>query len=486
MGRAVLAIDEGSTGVRALVFDRESRCLAAAYEEIRTAFPRPGWVEQDPEAIWAAALRVTRAALEQAGLAPGDVAAVGVTNQRATTVVWDAESGGAVHPAIGWQDVRTAARVPELLELGIFANTMASVSKLEWIVRNVPEAARTAGRGRLRFGTVDSWLVWKLTGGRTHITDHSNASCTGLYDFSSGAWDLSAAARLGLPESLFPALSASSAVCGTTDFGIFGAEVPVAGLAGDQQAAMFGELCLQRGEVKVTFGTSGMLDVHTGDVPVLSERGVYPLVLWSLAGTRPYCAEATVITAGAAVQWLRDGLGILSSLDESERLANSVQDSGGVWAVPAFQGLGSPYMRPAARAVIGGLSRGSTRAHIVRAVLEGIAFRTREALAALVQDSGTPMPQVLRVDGGAAANEFLLQTVADTIGCTVERPETVQASALGAAYLAGLAVEFWTGLEELRRHWRSGGRFEPRTGEAEREDRYRWWRRAVERTEEEG
>jgi glycerol kinase len=479
MTRYVLAVDEGTTGVRALIFDERSRLCGAAYEEIGSSFPRHGWMEQDAEAIWQTTRRVIGAALQGSGLRPADLSAVGVTNQRATTLVWERASGRPLGPAISWQDGRTAERSAELLGEGIFLNSMASATKLEWLVHHTPGAAARAAAGELCFGTIDTWLVWRLSGGRAHVTDHSNASCTGLYDFMTGEWSTPIVEHLRLSPSLLPSIRSSSELYAETDSATFGAAVPVAGIAGDQQAAMFGELGVDRAAVKITFGTSAMVDINVGEFPTFSQHGAYPLVLWALHGQRTFCLEGTVITAGAAVQWLRDGLGVLSSAKESAALAASVPDTGGVWAVPAFQGLGTPYLDPDGRAVIGGISRGTTRAHIVRAVLEGIAFRSRQALQALLDDMQAPAPAVLRVDGGAAANDFLLQSVADVLGRPVERPETVQASALGTAYLAGIACGVWSGIDELRDAWRSGGVFEPRWSEDERQERFARWHRAA-------
>jgi glycerol kinase len=475
-GPCVLAVDEGTTGVRALLIDRGGRVAGGAYEEIAAAFPSPGWMEQDPLAVWTTTCRVARAALRASGAAPGDVAAVGVTNQRATALVWDRRTGEPIHPALSWQDLRTAERVRELRNEGIFTNALASATKVEWILRHTPDGLARAERGELRFGTVDTWLAWRLTGG-LHVTDHSNASCTGLYDFLSGGWDHQLLRRLRLPESLMPAIRPSCERYGTATEELIGKRVPLAALAGDQQAAMFGELGTDTGAVKITYGTSAMIDVNVGPSPRLSRRGAYPTILWELNGLRPCGLEGTVTTAGAAVQWLRDGLGVISEAAQSAEIAASVPDSGGVWAVPALQGLGTPYMDPSGRAAIGGLSRGSTRAHVVRAVLEGIAFRSREVLDVLLEDSGTAPPEVLRADGGAAANDFLLQCLADVLGRPVERPETVQASALGAAYLAGLAAGLWSGVDELRQSWRSGGVFCPRWSADEREQRFADWRR---------
>jgi glycerol kinase len=476
--RYVLAIDEGTTGVRAMVFDQRSALVGSAYEEIAAAFPRPGWMEQDPLHIWEAAQRVVGDALGAARLGPKDLAAIGVATQRASTVVWERASGKPIYPAIGWQDTRTAARVAELLSQGVFTNSMASATKLEWVLRE-RDTLRRAAAGELCFGTVDSWLVWQLSGGRVHVTDHSNASCTGLYDFLGGGWDAAILGHIGIPEAVLPAIAASSQRYGETDARVFGAAVPIAGIAGDQQAAMFGELGVDVGAVKITFGTSAMLDINTGEFPVLSQHGAYPLILWGIGGERRCCLEGTVMTAGAAVQWLRDGLGVIANAAECGPLATSVPDSGGVWAVPALQGLGTPYMDPAGRAVIGGISRATTRAHIARAVLEGIVYRTREALDALLGDAQAARPDTLRVDGGMAANDPFLQCLADALGTPVERPETVQATALGVAYLAGMGVGVWSGIDDVRHAWRSGGVFTPRVGADQRDARFAAWQQAV-------
>jgi glycerol kinase len=475
----VLAIDEGTTGVRALIFDESSAVVGSKYQELVVSYPRPGWVEMDPQAIWEATRAVCTQALRAAGLAPNAIDAIGVCNQRATAVVWERASSRPVYPALVWQDVRAADRIPELMAQGIFSNSMASAAKVEWVLRAVPNGMQRAANNELCFGTIDSWLVWKLTGGATHVTDYSNASCTSLYDAMNNEWDQNALAVLQIPQAMLPALRSSSEVYGHTTVEAFGAVVPVAGIAGDQQAAMFGEIGVDKGAVKITYGTSAMADINTADMPVLSMRGAYPLILWGLNGQRSFCLEGTAMTAGAAVQWLRDGLGVLRTLEESGPLAAQVPDSGGVWAVPAFQGLGTPHMDPNARAVIGGLSRGSTRAHVVRAVLEAIAYRSREVLETLLEDSSTPRPARLRVDGGAAANNFLLQHLADVLGFPVERPQSIQASALGAAYLAGLAAGVWRSLDEVKHTWRSGRIFEPQWSADQRDTTFRNWQRAI-------
>jgi len=467
----ILALDAGTTGVRALLVDSAGCVVALAYRELETSYPHPGWVEMDPLAIAAGALEVAARCLAQARLQASDLAAIGIVNQRATTIVWERASGRPVHPAIVWQDTRTVERVEELVAQGVFASSMASATKLEWILANYAAADPQS----LCFGTVDSWLAWRLSAGGLHVTDSSNASCTALYDPFGDRWDPAILERLRVPAVVLPEIRASSEVLGSTSRAVFGAEVPIAALAGDQQAAMFGELGFEKGAVKATLGTSAMVDVHLGAAPVLSTRGAFPLVLWKIGDRIAWCLEGSVVTAGASVQWLRDGLGIVASLEESSAIAQSVADSGGVWALPALQGLGTPHMQPKARARIGGMTRATQRAHVVRAVLEGIAFRISEVVETLVEDSGVDLPPRLRVDGGAAANDFLLQQIANATGVPVERPACVQASALGAAFLAGLAAGVWKDTTELGSAWQSGGVFEPEWAGDERERRVRRW-----------
>jgi len=475
----ILAIDEGTTGVRAHIFDDSSALVGSAYQEISATYPKPGWMEQDPIEVWNATRAVCAQALKAAKLQARDIKAIGVCNQRATFLLWERATGKPVCPILVWQDVRAADRVADLLAAGVFTNAMASAGKVDWIFRQSPELIERAIKGEIVFGTIDTWLVWNLTGGQAHVTDYSNASCTTLYDAIQDCWDANALKVLNIPEGMLPVIASSSQVVGQTTIDAFGAEVPVAGMAGDQQAAMFGEVAVDKGAVKVTFGTSAMIDINTGDFPIISMRGAYPLVLWGLDGQRSYCLEGTAVSTGGAVQWLRDGLGILGAIEDSGVVAESVDNSGGVWAVPALQGLGTPHMDPNARAVIGGLSRGSTRAHIVRAVLEGIVYRTREVLETLLEDSATPAPERLRADGGAAANDFLLQQVANVLGLPVERPQSVQASALGAAYLAGLAVGVWKDTAQLKRAWRSGRIFEPRWSGDQRDATFHSWQKAI-------
>lgn len=469
--RYVLAIDEGSTGVRALVFDREGRVAGKASLEITASYPRPGWVEHDAQAIWENTLQVARAALAAAGASGGEVAAIGVTGQRSTAVAWSRSSGQPLCPAISWQDLRTVERCAELLAEGHFATPLAAGTKLEWMVRNVEAVKTGVGNGDARLGTLESWLVWKLSGGRAHVTDPSFASTTLLFDLFEKGWNGALLAVLGIPPSTLPEIRPSSERYAETAPSLFGAAVPIAALAGDQQAAMFGELCFAPGAVKISYGTSAMCNLNAGNSLLLSTNGAFPLVLWKIGDEIDYCLEGNAITAGASIQWLQHGPGILGSLEESDAIARSVPDSGGVWVVPAFQGLGTPHLDPAARAAIGGLSRGSGRGHVVRAVLEGVALRCAEIFDALAADSPFGRPTVLRADGGAAQNDFLLEFQSDILGIPVERPETLEAAATGAAFLAGLAVGFWPDVESLGKIWRLGRRFEPRMSAAEREER---------------
>jgi len=466
--RYVLAIDEGSTGVRALLFDREGRAVSKAYLEVKASYPRPGWVEHDAMAIWQSTLSVARAALAEVGATGGDLAAIGVTGQRSTAVVWSQSTGKPLAPAISWQDLRTSDRCGELLQEGHFVVVLGAATKLEWMVRNVDAVRAAVASGDARLGTLESWLVWKLSGGATFVTDPSFASTTCLFDFLEKRWNGALLDLLGVPLTAIPEIRDSSERYGTSDPSLFGAAVPIAALAGDQQAAMFGELCLEPGSMKISYGTSAMCNLNAGTSLLLSTHGAFPLVSWGLGKELHYCLEGNAITAGASVQWLHHGPGILGSLEESDALARSVPDTGGVWVVPAFQGLGTPYMDPAARAAIGGLSRGSGREHVVRAVLEGVALNCAEVFDALAADSPTGPPDVLRADGGAARNDFLLEFQSDILGIPVERPETLEAAASGAAYLAGLAVGFWPDVEALGKIRRVGKRFEPKMSADER------------------
>ena len=473
---AVLALDVGTTGVRAVLVDAAGVLRGSAYREVLPIYPGPGLVEHELEPLLHATEDVIRTVLASGA---GNVRGIGIANQRGTAVVWEAATGRAVHPALSWQDARTLARCEALMAEGIFVSPLMAATKVEWILDRVDPNRAALRAGRLRCGTLDAWLAWCLSGGRVSATDASNASCSGFYDFLTRGWSPAVLEALRIPESAIPTLVDSSAVLGTLAPSTNLPALPIAALIGDQQGAMVGQLRLVAGQAKITYGTAAMIDLNSGDDPIWSTHGAYPLVLWQRDGRTTFCLEGTAITAGAAVTWLRDGLGIISTPDESVALAASVPDAGGTWAVPAFQGLGTPYLDTGARAVIGGLSRATTRAHVVRAVLEGIAWRCREVYDALRADSPHAASPTLRVDGGAARNDILMQAQADALGVPVERPEVVQASALGAAYLAGLATGVWRGEGELAAAWRCDRVFEPQLPADVREERFAAWRRHV-------
>ena len=469
----ILAVDQGTSGTTCIVVDEDLRARGRGYREVAQHFPRPGWVEHDPEELWASVLEAAQAALADAGLEAHDLAAMGIANQRETTIVWDRRSGEPVHRAIVWQDRRTAERCKELPadllrdRTGLVPDPYFSATKLEWILR---EAA-----GDLAFGTVDSWLVWKLTGGRLHVTDVSNASRTLLFDLRQLAWDPELLALFGVPDSALPEVVPSSGIVGEAE--LLGRRIPVAGIAGDQQAALFGQACFQPGEAKVTYGTGSFVLVNAGGDPGEPRDGLVQTVAWRLGGEPAvYAHEGSVFVTGAALQWLRDGLGLLAGDAESEALARAVDGNEGVYFVPALTGLGSPHWVPEARGLIAGLDRGTRREHLVRAATEAIAYQVRDVLDAI----GTE-PALLRADGGGAANGFLLQFQADVAGVPVEVPEEREATALGAAALAGLAVGTWSSLEEVAEARRLAARDEPAMPRSEAERLVGEWRTAVNR-----
>ncbi len=486
----VLALDQGTTSSRAIVFDRLGRPVAKAQKEFRQIFPQPGWVEHDPDDIWSSQLEVAREALAKAGLAAGDVEAIGLTNQRETTLVWDRATGRPLYNAIVWQCRRTAPicdrlRAEGLTETvrrktGLVIDPYFSGTKLRWLLDNVPGLAAKAAVGEVAFGTVDTWLIWNLTCGKVHATDFSNASRTMLFSLETLAWDAELLQALGLPESVLPEPRLSSGSFGETDPALFGAPIPIRGDAGDQQAALFGQACFEPGLGKNTYGTGCFMLVNTGSRPVPSSNGLLTTVAWGLETGVTYALEGSVFVTGAAVQWLRDGLGLVSSAAETEDLAASVPDTGGVYLVPAFVGLGAPYWDPYARGLLVGLTRGTGRAHIARATLEAIAYQTRDVLEAMAADSGVAL-KALRADGGAVVNSFLMQFQADILGVPVERPAVNETTALGAAYLAGLATGFWKNQSEIASLWSREKSFAPAMSSAERDRLYRGWRRAVDR-----
>ncbi len=475
----VLAIDAGTTGIRTILYDRSGREVASAYREFTQLTPAPGLLEHDPEEIWAVTRGLMAETMARAGAAGGMVAAAGVTGQRATTLVWDRATGRPLHNALVWQDLRTYPRCLELSPLvGFPVSPLASLTKVEWLLQNVPGAREKVLAGDAVVGTLDTWLIWMLTGGAAFVTDTSNASTTSMWDPATGSWSPQLVGMLGLSVDQLATVSPSSGVYGDADPDLFGgAGVPVAACAGDQQAAMFGQLCLEPGDGKATYGTSVMVDVNTGGQWV-NGTGGYPLGLWRIGTVDSYLLEGTVITGGAVVGW-GSALRLLESPAESQDLAASVPDAGGVAFVPALQGLGSPYMDPSAKGALLGLTRATTRAHVARALLEGVAFRTREVVEALRTDSPAPAFGRLRVDGGMAANDLFLQAQADVLGIPVERPSTNQATSLGIASMAGLAVGFWQDVEEIRATRLPGTVFEPGPGAAGLEERYQAWRHAV-------
>jgi len=488
--RCVVAIDQGTTGSTVLVFDRSGRIVGRAYSEFKQHYPRPGWVEHDAEEIWRVTLRVLRQACRRARVQAREVAALGITNQRETTVLWDRATGKPVHRAIVWQDRRTTplcealraegaeAQVRE--KTGLVLDPYFSGTKLRWLLEQVPRAAERARRGELCFGTIDTWLVWRLTGGKVHATDATNASRTLLYDIHARAWDPSLCALLQVPEAILPAVHPSSGEFGRTTPDVLGAPIPIAGIAGDQQAALFGQGCVDAGMAKNTYGTGCFLLLNTGPRPVRSEHGLLTTIACDARGAPAYALEGSVFIAGAAIQWLRDGLGLLRKAAESERLARSVDSSLGVHLVPAFVGLGAPYWDPDARGALLGLTRGVMRAHVVRAALESLAFQTRDVVEAMAGDAGGAI-STLRVDGGAAANGFLMQFQADLLGVPVERPRVVETTAMGAAFLAGLGTGFWRSQGELARARRIDRTFRPRMRPDTRDALYRGWQVAVDR-----
>jgi len=490
-GRFLLALDQGTSGSTALVVDVEGGVRGRGYAELPQHYPAPGWVEHDPEDIWATTAEAAAAALARAGVGGRDVAAVGITNQRETTLVWDRSTGAPIHRAIVWQCRRTAAACDRLraegLEptvrerTGLVLDAYFSGTKIAWLLDHVPGARARATRKGLAFGTVDTWLLWKLTGGRVHATDVSNASRTLCLNLATVAWDDRMCALLDVPHEVLPAVVDSAGVCGeTVDLGWLPAGVPIAGIAGDQQAALFGQGCFTPGAAKNTYGTGCFALLNTGDRPVPSRHGLLTTLAWRIAGRVTYALEGAVFIAGAAVQWLRDGLGVIAAAAETETLARSVADTGGVYFVPAFVGLGAPYWDQHARGIIVGLTRGTTRAHLARAALEAIAYQSRDVLDAMAADAKTTLSE-LKVDGGATANDFLCQFQADVLDATVARPAVIETTALGAACLAGLGSGLWRSLDAVAERHAVERHFTPSMDAMARAEGYAGWRRAVER-----
>ncbi|MCR5277009.1 MAG: glycerol kinase GlpK [Bacteroidales bacterium] len=470
MSKYILALDQGTSSSRAIVFDHEGHICSTAQMEFTQHFPQPGWVEHDPMEIWSSEAAVIAEAISRIGIGGKEIAAIGITNQRETTIVWDAETGQPVYNAIVWQDRRTSGFCDQLKsqgltdwireKTGLIIDAYFSGTKIRWILDHVPGARERANAGKLRFGTVDSWLVWQLTRGAVHVTDVSNASRTMLFNINTLEWDAELLKLLDIPVSMMPSVRASSEVYGTTKTTIFAHEVPIAGIAGDQQAALFGQMCTTPGSVKNTYGTGCFLLMNTGERPITSRNNLLTTVAWKIGDTVNYALEGSIFVGGSVVQWLRDGLGIIRSSAEIEALAATVPDNGGVYFVPALTGMGAPYWDQYARGVICGITRGATAAHIARAGLEGIAFQTMDIVGAMERDANLALSE-LKVDGGASRNNLLMQFQADVLGASVIRPEVTETTAMGACYLAGLAVGYWGSLDEVKRQWRAERVFFP-------------------------
>lgn len=488
MDKYIMALDLGTTSCRCIIFDKNGRICSAAQKEFTQYFPQPGWVEHDAEEIWATQTGLMYEAMSKIDITINEIAGIGITNQRETTVLWDKETGRPVHKAIVWQCRRTAGYCDELKKLGmaeffrsktgLVLDAYFSATKLRWLLDNATGARERAEKGELLFGTVDSWIIWKLTGGKVHVTDYSNASRTMLFNIHTLKWDEEILRVLKIPQQILPEVKPSSHVYGYTDSKLFGREVPIAGAGGDQQCALFGQTCFERGEVKNTYGTGGFMLMNTGTSPVNSHNGLVTTIAWGVDDKVEYALEGSIFVAGAAVQWLRDELGLIRDAAESEVLAKSVPDANGCYVVPAFVGLGAPYWDQYARGAIVGLTRGVNRNHIVRATLESIAYQVNDVLMAMQEDSGMPITS-LRVDGGACDNDFLMQFQADILNTSVVRPYCIETTAMGAAYLAGLAVGYWCSKEEILANHVIAAEFKPQMGQAKRESLLQGWHNAV-------
>lgn len=483
-----MALDSGTTSNRCILFDRQGRVCSVAQKEFTQYFPQPGWVEHDADEIFATQLEVAQTAMRNIGATAADIAAIGITNQRETTVVWDKNTGRPICHAIVWQCRRTAQYCDALKQqglvqtvrdkTGLVIDPYFSGTKIRWILEHVSGARERAARGELLFGTVETWLIWKLTHGRAHVTDYSNASRTMLFNINTLRWDEEILERLEIPASMLPQVVPSSSLYGTTAAEYFGAPIPIAGAAGDQQAALFGQTCFAPGDTKCTYGTGAFLLMNTGERPIFSRNGLVTTIAWGLNGQVSYALEGSIFVAGAAIQWLRDELRFIESASDSEYMARKVSDTNGCYVVPAFTGLGAPYWDAYARGTIVGLTRGVNKYHIIRATLDSIAYQTNDVLKAMQADAAMPL-SALKVDGGASANNYLVQTQADVSDAPVLRPGCVETTALGAAYLAGLAVGYWEDLEDIRKNWAADRRFEPEITPRQREKRLDDWRRAV-------
>lgn len=491
MQKYILALDQGTTSSRAIVFDHSGKICSVAQKEFTQHFPKPGWVEHDPNEIWSSEAAVIAEAISAIDINGLDIAAIGITNQRETTIVWDIDTEEPIYNAIVWQDRRTAEYCDKLKaqglvdkvreKTGLIIDAYFSGTKIKWILDNVPGARERAEKGKLRFGNVDSWLVWRLTRGEVHCTDVTNASRTMLFNINTLQWDDDLLKLLDIPRSMMPEVKSSSEVYGHTKTTIFAHEVPIAGIAGDQQSALFGQMCLTPGSIKNTYGTGCFVMLNIGDKPLLSKNNLLTTVAWKIGDEVKYALEGSIYVGGSVVQWLRDGLGFIKSSSEVEELASSVPDSGGVYFVPALTGLAAPYWDQYARGTIVGITRGTTRAHIARAALDGIAFQTYDIALAMAKDLGAPLTE-LKVDGGASRNNLLMQFQSNLLGIPVVRPKITETTALGAAYLAGLAVGFWKNIDEIKSQWQVERTFNPVPENKEIENAKKGWQDAIQRT----
>lgn len=488
MAKYVMALDAGTTSNRCILFNEAGEMCSVAQKEFTQYFPQPGWVEHDAQEIWRTQLEVAQKAMENVGAGAVDIAAIGITNQRETTIVWDKATGEPIGRAIVWQCRRTSEYCDSLkckgltdsyrAKTGLVIDAYFSGTKLRWMLENIPGARERAENGELLFGTVDTWLIWKLTGGKVHVTDYSNASRTMLFNINTLEWDEEILTELNIPKCMLPVVKPSSCVYGETLAKYFGAPIPISGAAGDQQAALFGQTCFTPGEAKNTYGTGCFMLMNTGEKPVFSKNGLVTTIAWGLDGKVEYALEGSVFVAGAAIQWLRDELKIIESAPDTEYMAEKVEDTNGCYVVPAFTGLGAPHWDQYARGAIVGLTRGCNRYHIVRATLDSLCYQVHDILQAMKADSGIEL-SALKVDGGASANHYLMQTQADLIDAPVQRPSCVETTAMGAAYLAGLAVGYWTGKEDVIKNWAIDRTFTPSIDDAERNKRIKGWNKAV-------
>ena len=487
----ILALDQGTSSSRAIIFDRQGEIMAVSQKEFTQIFPRPGWVEHNPNEIWSSQAAVIAESIASSGISGRNLAAIGITNQRETTIVWDAETSKPVYNAIVWQDRRTSKVCDKLKKdgltdkirskTGLIIDAYFSATKIQWILDNVPGARKKAEEGRLRFGTVDTWLIWKLTRGKVYVTDVSNASRTMLFNIHTLEWDKELLELFGIPESMMPEVRSSSEVYGHTKSTLFAHEVPIAGIAGDQQAALFGQMCTEPGSVKNTYGTGCFLLMNSGEKPITSSNNLLTTVAWKIGDTVNYALEGSIFVAGSVVQWLRDGLGIIRTSAEVEKLATGVPDNGGVYFVPALTGLGAPHWDQYAKGSIYGITRGTTAGHIARAAIEGIAFQTMDIVAAMEKDAGIRIKE-LKVDGGASRNNLMMQFQADILGTEVIRPKTTETTALGAAYLAGLAIGYWDSIAHIKSQWQSDRSFTPAASQEFVTSMREGWAEAIRRT----